>query len=102
MRKFRVHCNSIATRERFERALEAQGFKTFSYKEEFDRFKLARLKPDNIIYYVIWEDGMYTLSDIPRDVAYIVDDMDYINGRQVVSKAKWLRQQVDKLKEDQQ
>ena len=32
MRKFRVYCNNIATRERFERALKAQGFRTFTYK----------------------------------------------------------------------
>lgn len=102
MRKFRVHCNSIATRERFERALEAQGFRTFSYKEEFDRLKLMRLKPDTDIYYVIWEDNTYTLSNLPKGLMHIMDDIDYINGRQVISKAKWLRQQVDKLKEDQQ
>lgn len=102
MRKFRVHCNSIATRERFERALEAQGFRTFTYKQKFDKLKLELIRPDSIIYYIVWEDGMYTLSDTPKSVAHIVDDMDYIDGRQVISKAKWLRQQVDKLKEEQQ
>lgn len=102
MRRFRVHCNTIATRERFERALQAQGFRTFSYKQEFDRFKLTRIKPDYIIYYVIWEDGMYTISDIPKSLVHIMGDIDFINGRQVTSKAKWLRQQVDKLKEEQQ
>lgn len=102
MRRFRVHCNSIATRERLERALEAQGFRTFSYKEEFDRLKLMRIKPDTDIYYVIWEDNTYTLGNLPKDLMHIMDDIDYINGRQVTSKAKWLRQQVDKLKEEQQ
>ena len=102
MRKFRVHCNSIATRERFERALEAQGFRTFSYKEEFDKLKLMRIKPDVDMYYAIWEDNTYTLSSLPKDLMHIMDDIDYINGRQVISKAKWLRQQVDKLKEEQQ
>lgn len=102
MRKFRVHCNSIATRERFERALEAQGFMTFSYKQEFDRLKLTKLKPDSSIYYVIWEDNTYTISDLPKDLMHIMDDIDCIDGRRVVSKAKWLRQQVDKLKEEQQ
>ena len=102
MRKFRVHCNSIATREHFERALEAQGFRTFSYKEEFDRLKLMRIKPDIDIYYVIWEANTYTLSTLPKDLMHIMDDIDYINGRQVISKAKWLRQQVDKFKEEQQ
>lgn len=102
MRKFRVHCNSIATRERFERALQAQGFRTFLYKQEFDELKLERLRPDHIIYYIVWEDGIYTLSDMPKSFIHTVDDIDYINGRQVISKAKWLRQQVDKLKEEQQ
>ena len=102
MRKFRVHCNSIATRERFERALEAQGFRTFSYKEEFDKRKLMRIKPDVDMYYAIWEDNTYTLGSLPKDLMHIMDDIDYINGRQVISKAKWLRQQVDKLKEEQQ
>lgn len=102
MRRFRVYCNSIATRERFERALQAQGFRTFSYKEEFDRLKLTKLKPDTDIYYVIWEDNTYTLGNIPKDLRHILSDMDCIDGRRVVSKAKWLRQQVDKLEEDQQ
>lgn len=101
-RRFRVHCNSIATRERFERALQAQGFKPVDNKKEFDRFKLVHIHPDSIIYYVVWEDGIYTLSDMPKSFIPVVDDIDYINGRQVVSKAKWLRQQIDKLEEDQQ
>lgn len=107
MRKFRVHCNSIATRERFERALQAQGFKCYVYKsakvakQEFDRIKLERINPDSIIYYIVWEDDIYSLSDMPRDLAYLLD-IDHINGRQVTSKAKQLRQQVDKLKEEQQ
>lgn len=102
MRKFRVHCNSIATRERFERALWAQGFRTFSYKKEFDRLKLMWLKPDTDIYYVIWEDNTYTISDIPKGLLHILSDVDFIDGRRVNSKAKQLRQQVDKLKEEQQ
>lgn len=102
MRRFRVYCNSIATRERFERALEAKGFSTFSCKQEFDRLKLTKLKPDTGIYYVIWEDNTYTIGNLPKDLLHILSDMDYIDGRRVVSKAKWLRQQVDKLKEDQQ
>lgn len=100
MRKYRVYCNSIATRERFERALQAQGFRTFTYKQEFDRLKLRCLKPGSIIYYVIWEDNMYTISDTPKSLLHLVDDIDCINGRQVTSKAKWLRQQIDQLKED--
>ena len=102
MRKFRVYCNSIATRERFERALQAQGFRTFTYKQEFDKLKLGWLKPGAIIYYVIWEDNMYTISDMPEDLLHVVDDIDYIDGRQVTSKAKWLRQQIDQLKEEKQ
>lgn len=101
MRKYRVHCNSIATRERFERALQAQGFRTFTYKQEFDRLKLKYLKPDYIIYYVIWEDGIYTLSYTHKSLVHMMDDLDCIDGRQVTSKAKWLRQQIDKLKEEQ-
>lgn len=100
MRKFRVHCNTIATRERFERALQAQGFRTFSYKQEFDKIKLNFIKPGSIMYYTIWEDNTYTLSDIPKSLAHILN-IDYINSRQVTSKAKWLRQQIDKLKEEQ-
>lgn len=100
MRKFRVQCNTIATRERFERALQAQGFRTFNDKQEFDKIKLDFIKPDNIMYYIIWDDNTYTLSDIPKSLAHILN-IDYINSRQVISKAKWLRQQVDKLKEEQ-
>lgn len=100
MRKYRVYCNSIATRERFERALQEQGFRTFTHKQEFDRLKLRCLKPDYIIYYVIWEDNMYTISNTYKALLHSIDDIDCINGRQVASKAKWLRQQIDKLKED--
>ena len=100
MRKYRVYCNSIATRERFERALQEQGFRTFTHKQEFDRLKLRCLKPGSIIYYVIWEYNMYSLSGTTKSLLHLVDDIDYINGRQVISKAKWLRQQINKLKEE--
>ena len=102
MRKYRVHCNSIATRERFERALQEQGFKTFTCKKEFDKIKLQYIEPDYIIYYIIWEDGVYTLSHTYKSLGHLRDDRDYIDGRQVTSKAKWLRQQINGLKEEEQ
>lgn len=101
MRKFRVSCNSIVTRERFERALQAQGFKPYADKQEFDRFKLLRIHPGDIVYYIVWEDNVYTIDSVSTYFVNFVASIDRIDGRQVTSKAKWLRQQIDKLKEGQ-